>query len=121
MDEAQAHGRAQGPHPASSGSNKEPLMVRSSSSRDRSIALQVEALEERCVPSTAEYVTGLYTTLLHRSPDAEEVAGWVDTLNAGASPSEGALAFTTSLAYETNVIRADYHLFLGRATVSIGC
>jgi len=89
-------------------------MHRSSSSRDRSIDLHVEALEERCVPSTAEYVTGLYTTLLHRSPAAAEVAGWVDALNTGASPREVAQAFTTSLEYATNVIRADYHLFLGR-------
>jgi hypothetical protein len=89
-------------------------MYRSSSSQKGSVVLQVEALEERCVPSTAEYVTGLYTSILHRSPAPAEVAGWVDTLNTGASPKEVALAFTTSLEYSSNMIRAEYQMFLGR-------
>jgi Domain of unknown function (DUF4214) len=76
--------------------------------------LQLEALEERCVPSTADYVTGLYTTLLHRNPAPAEVAGWVDALNAGASAQDVALAFTGSAEYATNAIRSDYNLFLGR-------
>jgi hypothetical protein len=86
----------------------------SSSAQGASVALQLEVLEERCVPSTADYVTGLYTGLLHRNPTPVEVAAWVDDLNAGASPEEVALAFTDSVEYTTDVIRANYNLFLGR-------
>jgi Domain of unknown function (DUF4214) len=86
----------------------------SSSAQGASVALQLEALEERCVPSTADYVTGLYTGLLHRNPAPVEVAGWVDELNAGATPEEVALAFTGSVEYATNAIKANYNLFLGR-------
>jgi hypothetical protein len=89
-------------------------MYCSFSSQDPSVVLQVEALEDRCVPSTADYVTGLYAGILHRSPAPAEVAGWVDALNQGASPGEIALAFTTSLEHATNVIRADYRIFLDR-------
>jgi hypothetical protein len=88
-------------------------MDRLSSSQTRTV-LQVEALEERCVPSTAEYVAGLYSAILHRSPAPAEVSGWVDRLNAGATPLEVAQAFTTSSEYATNEIRADYNVFLGR-------
>src|SRR5438874_215645 len=91
-------------------------MYRSSSCHQkRSLVLRVEALEDRCVPSTAEYVTGLYSALLHRSPAPAETAGWVDALNTGAvSPAQAALAFTTSSEYGANEVRADYNLFLGR-------
>jgi hypothetical protein len=86
----------------------------SSSAQGASVALLLEALEERCVPSTADYVTGLYTGLLHRNPAPVEVAVWVDELNAGATPEEVALAFTGSEEYATNAIQANYNLFLGR-------
>ena len=89
-------------------------MYRTSSSQNRSVVLHVEALEERCVPSTAEYVSGLYTSILHRSPAPPEVAGWVEILNSGASPKDVALAFTTGLEYSTNTIRSEYNMFLGR-------
>jgi hypothetical protein len=94
---------------------KGAIMYRSSTGQKRSLALQVEALEDRCVPSTAEYVTGLYTSLLHRSPAPTEVAGWVDALNTGAiTPAQAALAFTTSSEYATDEIQNDYVIFLGR-------
>jgi hypothetical protein len=90
-------------------------MYPSSLSQKRAAVLQVEALEERCVPSTAEYVSGLYNAILHRNAAPAEVAGWVDTLNSGAaSPAQVAQAFTTSLEYATNEIEADYTVFLGR-------
>jgi hypothetical protein len=94
--------------------DKELLMDRTSFLQNRRVALQVESLEERCVPSSAEYVSGLYNSILHRNPAPAEVAGWVNVLDAGASPQEVALAFTTSQEYSANVIRAEYALFLGR-------
>jgi hypothetical protein len=81
----------------------------------RSRVLEIEALEDRCVPSTAEYVTGLYTALLHRRPAPAEVSGWVDALNTGTvSPAQAALAFTTSSEYAIDEILANYNTFLGR-------
>src|SRR5579871_5408225 len=95
-------------------SHEEPSMRCTTLSKDRPVALQVEALEARCLPSTAEYVTGLYGAILHRTPSPAEVASWVNTLNTGASSQEVALAFTSSLEYSTNMIRADYTLILDR-------
>src|SRR5258708_37139930 len=89
-------------------------MFSSSGSREDSARPQLEALEARCLPSSAAYVTALYSDLLHRTPAAAEVAGWVSTLNAGVSPSDVALAFTLSPEYLTNLIQADYKFFLGR-------
>ena len=42
-------------------------MYLSSSSRNRSVALQVESLEDRYVLSSAGFVTGLYNDILHRA------------------------------------------------------
>jgi hypothetical protein len=90
-------------------------MYRSSACQKRSLILQVEALEDRCLPSTTEYVTGLYTALLHRSPAPPEVAGWVDALNTCAlSPAQVAQAFTTGSEYAADEIQSDYNAFLGR-------
>ncbi len=87
----------------------------SSSARRRSVSLNVEELEKRCVLSSAEFVTGLYTNLLHRVPALSEVQGWVEALDTGAaSPQESALTFTTSNEYRSNLIRADYQLFFKR-------
>jgi hypothetical protein len=90
-------------------------MKRSSSFRTRSVALSVEALEERRVLSTASYVTSLYTTLLQRSPAPAEVAYWEGQINdAGVSPAQVATDFTTSAEFRTNLIEADYQHLLGR-------
>jgi hypothetical protein len=89
-------------------------MSSSSASRPPSVRLQLEALEERCVPSTTTYVNALYHDLLHRAAAPAEVAGWVSTINAGVSANQVALAFTQSGEYLTNLIRADYKFFLER-------
>jgi hypothetical protein len=83
--------------------------------RRRSVPLQVEELEKRCVLSSAEFVTGLYTNFLHRLPAPSEVQGWVAALDTGAaSPQQVALSFTTSDEYRSNLIRTDYQVFLQR-------
>jgi hypothetical protein len=87
----------------------------SSSSRARSVLLQVESLEERRVLSTAAYVSALYTTLLHRAPDAAGVASWASLIDQGAlSPAQVTSDFTTSAEFRTNLIEADYQQLLGR-------
>jgi hypothetical protein len=90
-------------------------MSYSSSARHRSVPLQVEELEKRCVLSSAEFVTGLYTNFLHRVPAISEVQGWVAAMDTGAaSPQQVALSFTTGDEYRSNLIRADYQEFFKR-------
>jgi hypothetical protein len=77
---------------------------------------EVEPLEQRCVFSTAAFVTGLYTNLLHRAPQSSEVSFWVGQLNGGtATPLQVATEFVTSQEYRTDFIRSEYQLLLGRA------
>jgi hypothetical protein len=80
------------------------------------VLLEVESLEERCVFSTAAFVTGLYTNLLHRGPQPADVAVWVGQLNGGsATPLQVATEFVTSQEYRTDFIRSEYQLLLGRS------
>src|SRR5262245_59722010 len=79
----------------------------------RRVRLSVELLEERCVPSSARFVTSLYTHLLHRNPGISEVAYWVGALAAGASPRLVTLGFLTCAEYRIGLVRATYqHLLL---------
>ncbi len=88
----------------------------STSPTAHSVSLQVEALERRDVLSTTAFVTGLYTTLLHRTPQPAEVAGWVGALDAGiVSAPQVALTFTSGPEYLTNLVKSDYQAILGRA------
>src|SRR5712692_2543140 len=89
-------------------------MHSSSAPRQGTARPQLETLEDRCLPSSAAYVTALYNDFLHRAPAATEVAGWVSTLNAGVSPTQVALDFTLSAEYLSNLIQTDYKVFLGR-------
>ena len=77
----------------------ELTMSRSSSSPSHHVHLELEALEDRCVLSTAAYVSTLYVDLLHRVPQASEVAPWVTAINNGMSPAAVATAFTDSPEY----------------------
>lgn len=99
-------------------------MPQSSKSSAHSVHLELESLEERCVLSTAAYVTALYVDLLHRIPRATEMASWVSTLNFGTSPvaaSVGGLSpaqvaadFTTTPEYLNDTVQAAYQLYLNR-------
>jgi len=89
--------------------------MKTSSGSIHYVSLEVEALEDRQVLSTASYVTGLYTTLLHRTPAPSEVAPWVTAIDAGVSPQAVALEITTSQEFENNLVVSDYQNILGRA------
>ena len=56
----------------------------------RSVFLQVETLEDRCLLSSAAYVTALYQDLLHRNPAPAEVANYVALLDGGTDAGTGA-------------------------------
>jgi hypothetical protein len=80
------------------------------------VQLEVERLEDRRVLSTTDFVTGLYTTLLHRAPQPVEVSNWVANINAGVvSPQQVATTFLTSPEFFNNVVVLDYQHILGRA------
>jgi hypothetical protein len=80
--------------------------------------LVVERLEGRelldASPVAAQFVTGLYYDLLHRSPSQPEVSAWVGFLAAGHTRDEVAAAFISSGEYRINLIRHDYETLLGR-------
>jgi lysophospholipase L1-like esterase len=77
--------------------------------------LQVERLQDRCLPSSTAYVTTLYEDLVHRTPSAAEAAGWVRILDAGVSTRYVARSFASSYEYRSDQVTADYGRFLHRA------
>jgi Domain of unknown function (DUF4214) len=96
-------------------------MPQSSKSSAHSVHLELEPLEDRCVLSSAAYVTSLYVDLLYRIPAASEVNGWVMAINSwerinlnGVSPAAAAAAFTTSPEYLNDTVRAAYQIYLNR-------
>jgi hypothetical protein len=86
----------------------------SSPAYSRSFRPELERLEERCVLSTAQYVTGLYSDLLHRSPSRAEVRQQVAALDAGENTAQFALGLIHSAEYSRDQVRADYQALLGR-------
>jgi hypothetical protein len=89
-------------------------MSASNRTRPRSRRPQVETLEDRCVPSTANYVEGVYTTLLHRPPGPAELSSWVNVLDAGVAPAQFVQTVSTSPEFQAAVITDDYTRFLHR-------
>src|SRR5437879_4680616 len=84
--------------------------------------LALEPLEDRIVPESAavlpvanDFVNTLYRLLLARTPQATEVAGWVEVLQRGGSATQVAEGFLSSPEYGTNTVRGWYHDLLGRA------
>jgi hypothetical protein len=76
---------------------------------------EIEALEERAIPSSTPYVVSLYTNLLHRTPQPAEIAGWLAAQDNRTPTATIASAFVSSPEFQTNVIRSAYELFLSRA------
>jgi hypothetical protein len=92
--------------------------MRSAFPSARRVSLAVESLEPRWVPSSSEYVTGLYTTLLHRTPQLAELNPGVAELQAGVPPGQLAQQFTTSPEFQADVVLTDYQTLLGRTAGS---
>ena len=64
--------------------------------------------------TSSGWVTGLYQTILHRSPGASEVAFWVAQGNAGASRAQISMGFLRSTEHLTTVVDGYYMSYLGR-------
>lgn len=86
----------------------------SATSRTARARLQVEALEQRSLPSTASYVSSLYTNLLNRIASVQEEVGWIEQIDLGMPPAQVTNAFVTSPEYRSDLIQNDYHVFLQR-------
>src|SRR5262245_22186253 len=87
-----------------------------------------ETLEQRELPAAslgmipgltdsppARYVTGLYQDLLQRVPLADEIRGWVASLDAGRGYDEIVRSIQASAEYRHQFIENTYVHLLGRA------
>ncbi len=74
----------------------------------------IEALEARRVLSTSDFVSGLYTEVLHRSATAMEVADWDGFIAAGHSRSQVADLFWTSTPHLQFEVEQEFQANLGR-------
>ena len=76
-------------------------------------SLFIEPLEERSLFATnvlaggtlpPQFVTSLYTQLLHRQPQAVETESWSLALDNGANTSQIARGFVDSIEYQLSLI-----------------
>jgi hypothetical protein len=89
--------------------------MRSSSLTQPSAPPRLEGLEDRCVPTTAQFVTNLYQDLLGRTPPADQAAYWINVINTRqATPAQVAQQFVRSDEFLVNQITIDYQTLLGR-------
>jgi hypothetical protein len=70
--------------------------------------------------SDMAFVTGLFTQVLGRSPDAAGLASWLQALQNGTSRQAVAQAFLTSTEEDQRVVEEYYLLLLGRAADATG-
>jgi protocatechuate 3,4-dioxygenase beta subunit len=68
----------------------------------------------------ASYINGLYADILGRRPSTGETAGWVRTLQGGASRDDVATAFLTSAENYQLILNCDYTHFLLRPPDAAG-
>lgn len=73
-----------------------------------------ETLEDRTVPTAGQFVESLYEDFLERAPSQDEEAGWVQQIQAGATPAQITPAFTGSAEHIDLVTRDAYQNLLGR-------
>ena len=77
----------------------------------------IEALEDRIVPQgtpNEEFVTQVYTDLLHRAADSNGMATWSGDLNAGMSEASVVLGIESSVEYRTDLVEQLYETYLKR-------
>ncbi len=83
-------------------------------------ALRLEALEDRCLPSSQQFVSQIYTDLLHRPVDAGGLAYWSSLLNQGASEAQVALSLESSPEYLSTVVENAFTTLLNRPADATG-
>jgi uncharacterized membrane protein YgcG len=75
---------------------------------------ELEALEQRTVPSSTQYISSLYGSLLHRAPAPAEAATLVGAMDSGVRPASIALGVVGGTEFQRNVVVSSYNLFLNR-------
>ncbi len=75
----------------------------------------VEALEDRRVLSTAQFVSNLYTDLLNRTPSRGELVLWLNTVNRGTPTLQVTTGFVNSDEFLNQETVANYQSLLGRS------
>jgi hypothetical protein len=89
----------------------------------RRFSLLLEPLEERNLLATSsglgsttaeQFVTGLYTQMLHRQPQASEIENWALQLDNGANVAQIARSFVDTPEYVVNEVVPAYQQYLGR-------
>lgn len=79
--------------------------------------LQVTSLEDRIVPQASwseEFITQVYTDLLHRAVDSGGLSFWSGAIDQGQSPGEVVLAIESSAEYKTDEVSQIYQTYLNR-------
>jgi hypothetical protein len=71
-------------------------------------------------PTNLTYVMGLYADILGRSAPNQEVTGWLQQLNQGASRAAIAMAFLTSSESYQRIVSNDYLSYLSRSVDPAG-
>ncbi len=74
----------------------------------------LESLEQRLVPTTANYVNSVYVDLLRRTATAGEVAAGAQQINTGLSPFQFAVNLINGQEFEANDVYNDYGSYLNR-------
>jgi hypothetical protein len=83
-------------------------------------ALRLEALEDRCLPSSQQFVTQAYTDLLQRPVDSGGLAYWSSLLNQGESEAQVALSLESSPEYLSTVVENAFTTLLNRPADATG-
>jgi hypothetical protein len=88
----------------------------------RSPTLWLEQLEDRTLLSTtsANFVEGLYETLLHRHAGSGEMQAWVSVIDAGASNVQVVQDIETSVEYRSQLVESLYMSLLHRPSDTQG-
>lgn len=90
------------------------------SRRPRRALPDIESLEARRVLSTSDFVSGLYTEVLHRSATAPEIAFWNNYAAQGHSKSEIASIFWTATPHLQFEVEREYQEIVHRAADPAG-
>lgn len=85
-----------------------------SSPRPRRTLPGMESLEARQVLSTTDFVTGLYTEVLHQTATTSQVGFWLNYMNQGHSRSEVANLFWTSTPHLQFEAEREYQTIVHR-------
>lgn len=110
-------GNSKRPHHSS------PPAARSSKARQSEGRLRGEQLEDRIVPqgtSSQDFVSQVYTDLLHRTADSGGLAYWSGEIDAGVSPDSVVMSIESSAEDRDDMVEQMYESYLDRPADAAG-